>query len=98
MELTFDWDDAKNVRNFAKHRIRFEYAAHVFDDPQAETGFPHVENNELRWKTYGQVGGVYLLVVHTIEEIGEETLIRLISARPLLPKERKDYEHRTLSP
>lgn len=31
--MRFEWDEAKNQRNLLKHRVRFETAALVFDDP-----------------------------------------------------------------
>ena len=33
----FEWDDAKARANFKKHKISFEVAAEVFDDPGAYT-------------------------------------------------------------
>jgi hypothetical protein len=29
----FEWDDAKAAANYAKHRVRFETASRVFNDP-----------------------------------------------------------------
>ena len=47
---------------------------------------------EVRWRTVGEVHGVYLLVViHTLEEEGEE-VVRIISAREATPHERREYE------
>ena len=31
--MTFEWDEDKNTANKRKHRISFETAIHVFDDP-----------------------------------------------------------------
>ena len=31
--MKFEWDEEKNAANKEKHRISFETAAHVFDDP-----------------------------------------------------------------
>lgn len=38
--MTFEWDDAKNASNFRKHRISFEEAMAVFDDPIGLTWTP----------------------------------------------------------
>ena len=31
--MTFEWDEEKNATNKRKHKISFETAIHVFDDP-----------------------------------------------------------------
>jgi len=31
--MQFEWDEAKNQRNLARHKISFETAKSVFDDP-----------------------------------------------------------------
>jgi uncharacterized DUF497 family protein len=31
--VIFEWDEAKGSANFAKHRVEFEEAKTVFDDP-----------------------------------------------------------------
>ena len=32
LQLSFEWDEEKNLLNQEKHGIRFEDAAHVFED------------------------------------------------------------------
>lgn len=87
------WDENKNRRNRAKHRLSFETAALVFDDPHSISRLERIEGGEERWQTLGLAGGiVVLLVAHTyFEEVGEE-VIRIISARKATPGERKVYE------
>ena len=52
-----------------------------------------IENGEERWQTIGQIDGKYvILVAHIYPEIDE---VRIISARRLLKKERKQYEECT---
>src|SRR5271170_4559620 len=87
------WDEEKSRRNFAKHKVRFERAKLVFDDPLHISIRDPCETEE-RWRTLGLVNGVVILiVVHTIkeEENGEEE-IRIISARKASPFERKAYD------
>ena len=92
--MKFVWDDDKNRINQAKHRISFELACEVFDDPLART-LPDPSEEEERWRTMGMVGNVVMvLVIHTFvqaEGANEET-IRLISARKATPQERRAYE------
>jgi uncharacterized DUF497 family protein len=87
------WDENKSRRNLAKHKVSFETATLVFDDPNALSLNDRTENDEERWHTLGLAGGiVVLLVAHTdYEEDGEE-VIRIISARRATPRERKMYE------
>ncbi len=94
--MRFEWDEAKARINKAKHRVSFETAVRVFDDPYHLSRLERHEAGEERWQTLGLVEGVVvLLVVHTYRsgEEGEET-IRIISARKATRKERWEYENR----
>jgi hypothetical protein len=87
--VQFDWDEAKNRRNVAKHRIHFETAILVFEDPHAFVRYDRIVDGEERWQTIGMINGlVVLLVVHTVDD----DLIRIISARKATPRERRIYE------
>jgi len=33
--MRFEWDEGKNRRNLAKHKVSFETASLVFEDPRA---------------------------------------------------------------
>ena len=91
--MRFAWDEKKNHRNLAKHRVSFETAKLVFDDPRAISRLDRVEDGEERWQTLGLAGGiVVLLVAHTYRDDGGEEVIRIISARKATPHERKIYE------
>jgi uncharacterized protein len=90
--MRFVWDEAKNRQNLAKHRVSFERARLVFEDPlHISIGDPY--EAEERWRTMGLVNGVViLLVVHTVEEQDGEETIRIISARKATRVEREAYE------
>lgn len=92
----FEWEPRKAAGNRRKHGIDFEQAATVFLDPLQMTVFDesHSAQDEERWVTLGQAeSGALLAVVHTYRDINEtEALIRLISARPATPRERRQYE------
>ena len=91
--MRFIWDENKNRRNRAKHKISFETASLVFDDPHAISIIERIENGEERWQTLGLAAGiVVLLVAHTYLGQGGEEVIRIISARKATPQERKIYE------
>ena len=87
------WDQNKNQSNKVKHKVSFELASLVFEDPFQLSILERIENGEERWQTMGIVGSVVvLLVAHTfLEEEGEE-VVRIISARKATGKERQSYE------
>ena len=93
-QIEFKWDERKNLANQRKHGVSFEEAAQVFRDPLYVSVQDRIKDGEERWQTFGQVGGVLLLMVaHTVHEISTtKELIRIISARPATPNERQRYE------
>ena len=88
--MQFEWDTAKAAKNPAKHGVSFEEAATVFRDTLSATGAdPDHSVGEERFITFGvSTSGRLLVVAHT--ERGDT--IRIISARPATPGERKIYE------
>ena len=72
-----EWDDAKNEKNFRKHKIYFEDAAYVFlDDYRLDYYDELHSDDEERWKVIGKVRNI-LAVIYT--ERGEK--YRIISAQ-----------------
>ena len=53
--MRFEWDEEKNRRNLAKHKISFETARLPFDDPRALSVQDRVVEGEERWQTMGMV-------------------------------------------
>ena len=91
--MRFEWDEAKNRDNISKHRVSFETAQLVFEDPQALSVLERIVDREERWQTLGMIGGVMvLLVAHTFRDEGGAEAIRIISARKATPRERRAYE------
>ncbi|MDO3378370.1 BrnT family toxin [Geoalkalibacter halelectricus] len=91
--MRFVWDAKKNLLNKAKHRVSFETAQKVFDDPlHLSIQDRHIEGEE-RWQTLGVVEGVVLLLVaHTVSTNSDKETIRIISARKATRRERAQYE------
>ncbi len=92
--MRFSWGELKNRINRRKHRVSFETAVLVFDDPGHISHLDREVEGELRWQTIGMVEGIQvLLVVHTSPESDneEEEIIRIISARKATPQERRVY-------
>lgn len=91
--VRFEWDESKARSNARKHGVRFEDAMLVFADPYALVEQDRLEGGELRWQTLGLAGGIVLLLVaHTVRSDQEDEMIRIISARKAVRKERKRYE------
>jgi uncharacterized DUF497 family protein len=91
-ELRFEWDIRKAETNLRKHKVSFELAAQIFDDPfvfEFEEGNDH---GETRFRAIGQSFGQLFCVSYTsFEESGDE-VIRIISARKATHKERRAYQ------
>lgn len=91
--MRFEWDEKKNLANRRKHRVSFETATLVFEDPHAISVLERVEEGEERWQTVGMAGGVLVMfVAHTYRESDGEEVVRIISARKATPRERNMYE------
>lgn len=91
--IRFEWDEAKAKSNERKHGVRFEDAMLVFADPYALVEQDRIEGDELRWQTLGLVEGIVLiLVAHTVRNGQEDEIIRIISARRAVRKERNRYD------
>ncbi len=87
------WDQEKNQSNQKKHKVSFELASLVFEDPFHLSILDRIENGEERWQTLGMVGSmVVLLVAHTFVEREDEEIVRIVSARKATRKERQRYE------
>jgi uncharacterized DUF497 family protein len=91
--VQFEWDETKAKSNARKHGVRFEDAMLVFADPYALVEQDRLEGGELRWQTLGLASGIVLLLVaHTVRNEPEGEIIRIISARKAVRKERKRYD------
>lgn len=90
MKSGFEWDDKKATANLKKHKISFEEATTIFDDPLMIT-FPDTQHSDEEDRCIG-IGktdkGIILVVVH----IDKEETIRLISCRKATASERRRYE------
>jgi uncharacterized DUF497 family protein len=87
---TFEWNPGKAAANLLEHGVSFEEAATVFQDPLAKIhDDPDHSTTERRDIIVGQsLQGRLLLVCFT----DRGSKIRLVSARPLTRRERRDYE------
>ena len=92
--IRFNWDAEKAELNLRKHGVAFEEACQIFFDPFIHLYRSEMLGGEGRETVIGLTEGWRLLaVVCTFRE----EAIRIISARPVSPGERKIYEDGTAS-
>ena len=89
--MKFSWDPRKADSNLRKHGVAFDEAITVFNDPLAFI-FDDMEHSEEEHREIiiGYSALSRLILVCFVERA--EDTIRIISARPVKPGERKIYE------
>ncbi len=95
MQYDFEWDPQKAIANRRKHRISFEEAATVFQDPRMLTLYDRSHSrDEERWITLGlSATGRLLVVNHTfLETASDRVAVRIISIRKATTAERRQYQ------
>ncbi len=88
--MEFEWDEEKAVVNLASHKVSFDEAKTVFDDPLYVDFYdPDHSLDEHRFLIVGESRQGRLLIVSYTER-GDT--VRLISAREATSAEKKNYE------
>ncbi|MBB5048142.1 hypothetical protein HNR60_002904 [Rhodopseudomonas rhenobacensis] len=87
----FDWDPGNSRKSTDKHGISQAEAEQVFaNKPLLLLHDPTHSKSELRYHAYGKSNtGRLLQISFTLRQ--DETLLRIISARPMSAKERARY-------
>lgn len=88
--MEFEWNENKAKTNLSKHKVSFEEAQTIFNDPLYLI-FADIDHSfeEKRFIIMGESNKSRLLVVSFTDR---DTATRLISARKATPSERKTYE------
>ena len=88
----FDWDESNKTKNADNHDVLPSEAEQVFVNQPLIIGEDEEHSRqEERWFAYGITAtGRLLFVVFTLRN--ENTLIRVISARDMTVKEKRNYE------
>lgn len=88
--MEFEWNENKAKTNLSKHKVSFEEAQTVFDDPLYLI-FADIDHSfeEKRFIIMGESNKRRLLVVSFTDR---DTATRIISARKATLSERKTYE------
>ena len=88
--MLFEWDDAKNRSNFAKHGLDFADAELVFAGPCVTFVDDRFNYGEERLVSLGLLAGRLVVIAHAPR--GEAT--RIISMRKANRREQKIYQKR----
>ncbi len=83
--MTYEWDEAKNRANLAKHKV--DFAAIELFDWNTAVDFASDQHGESRNAAIGYIGSILFFVVYTTR--GDSR--RIISLRPASRKEREAY-------
>lgn len=89
--MKFEWDKEKAESNLKKHGISFDEAVSAFDDLfNVDLFDPKHSEDENRFILVGHSENERILIVSYAER-GDK--IRIITARKVTSKERRDYEN-----
>ena len=89
--MEFEWDDDKAENNLRKHGVSFEEASTVWNDYFNIELIDHKHSvNERRFFMIGESEKHRCLVISFTDR---EKKVRIISARELTPRERREYEY-----
>jgi Uncharacterized protein conserved in bacteria len=89
--MQFEWDTEKAIANLSKHGVGFDEAATVWDDYFNIEFFDRDHSDdEKRFLMIGESNEHRFLIISFTER---DNKVRIISARELTPKERREYEH-----
>ena len=88
--MEYEWDEAKNRTNFAKHGLRFEDAPLVFSGRCVTFEDDRFDYGEERLITLGLLAGRLVVIAHTPRDEG----MRIISMRKGDRREQEIYQKR----
>lgn len=89
-EMKYEWDEAKNRKNIAKHGLSFEDAEQVFAGPCVTFEDDRYAYGEERLITLGLLAGRLVVIAHSPRDEGT----RIISMRKGNRREQKIYQKR----
>ena len=91
--MKYEWDEAKNRKNLAKHGLSFEDAARVFSGPCVTFEDDRFEYGEERLISLGLLAGRLVVMAHAPRDEGT----RIISMRKGNRREQKIYQERPVT-
>lgn len=90
MAEAYEWNEAKNQRNIAKHGIDFADAFRIFEKAMLVRRDDRRDYRDTRWIALGDLNGVVVVLVYT----RRRQRVRIISIRRANRRERKVYQER----
>lgn len=88
--MKYEWDEAKNRTNIAKHALSFDDAEQIFAGPCVTFEDDRFAYGEERLITLGLLAGRLVVIAHSLRD--EAT--RIISMRKGNRREKKIYQER----
>ena len=90
--MEFEWDEGNSEKNWIRHRVTRQESEQVFfNRPLVVDDDVLHSDSEARFYALGRTdAGRLLFVVYTLR--GEPPRLRVISARDMEPRERREYE------
>jgi len=88
--MRYEWDEAKNRKNLAKHGLSFEDAGLLFSGPCVTFQDDRLDYGEERLITLGLLAGRLVVIAHSPRDDGT----RIISMRKGNRREQKIYQER----
>ena len=88
--MEYEWDEAKNRKNFTKHGLSFEDAELVFCGPCVTFEDNRIDYGEERLVTLGLLAGRLVVIAHSPRDEGT----RIISMRKGNRREQTIYKER----
>lgn len=85
--MEFEWNEAKNAANLAKHGISFRQAIRIFEG-RVVTRPARIVDGETRSMSIGRIDELLVIAVIHADRSGR---LRIISARPARREERRTY-------
>ncbi len=89
--MIYEWDEAKNRSNFAKHGLDFADAEQVLTGPCVAFVDSRFDYGEVRLTTLGLLAGRVVVIAHALRAEGTT---RIISMRKANRREQKIYQKR----
>jgi hypothetical protein len=88
--MKYEWDEAKNRKNLAKHGLSFEDAERVFSGPCITLEDDRFDYGEQRFVTLGLLAGRLVVLAHSPRNEGTP----IISMRKGNRREQETYQER----
>jgi len=89
--IILHWDESKRRTNLARRKIDFADLQELFESETAQGIDDRFDYGEDRLLTFGLFAGIVLAVVHTETDLGDDLVIRIISARRANKNEQEYY-------